>query len=72
MPRDGTRGDGHTLAHRRVPLNIRKHFFTVRVTEHWDRLPRKVVGTPSLEILKICPDMVLGNCLYVALLEHDG
>ena len=33
----------HKPKHRRFPLNIRKHFFTVRVKEHWHRLPREVV-----------------------------
>ena len=31
---------------------MRKNFFTVRVTEHWNRLPRDVVETLSLEIFK--------------------
>jgi len=31
---------------------MRKKFFTVRVTEHWNRLPRVVVKSPSLEIIK--------------------
>ncbi|KFP98211.1 hypothetical protein N329_02278, partial [Haliaeetus albicilla] len=53
----------HKLKHRRFPLNIRKSFFTVRVTEQWRRLPREVVESPSLVILKSHLDMVLGNLL---------
>ena len=35
--------------------------FTVRVTEHWNRLPTGNVESPSLEILKICLDTFLWN-----------
>jgi len=35
VPSDRTRGNGHKLKHRKSPLNIRKHSFTMRVTEHW-------------------------------------
>ena len=35
-------------------------------------LPSKAVEFPSLEIFKSYLDMVLGNDLYVALLEHWG
>ncbi len=44
-------------------------FFPVRMTEPWNRLPREVVESPSLEILKNYLDMVLGNWLCVAWLE---
>ena len=31
---------------------MKKNFFTVRVTGHWNRLPRAAVESPSLEIFK--------------------
>jgi len=31
-------GNGHRLKHRRFSLNVKKHIFTVGVTEHWNRL----------------------------------
>ncbi|KFO13249.1 hypothetical protein N312_11282, partial [Balearica regulorum gibbericeps] len=49
------------LKHRSFCLNIRKHFFTVKMTERWHRLPNEAVESSSLEILKSCLDMVLGN-----------
>ncbi|KAK4823610.1 hypothetical protein QYF61_004213 [Mycteria americana] len=66
-----TRGNGHKQKHRRFCLNTRKHFFTVWVTEHLHRLPREVVESPSLEMLKSCLAMVLGNWLYRGL-DHAG
>jgi len=52
MPCDRTRGNGHKQKHKKFHLSTRKNFFTVTVTEHWNRLHREVVESASLEILK--------------------
>ena len=60
---DWTQGNGSKLCHRRFRLDIRKHFFTERVIQHWNRLPREVVNAPCLSMFKRHLDNALNNTL---------
>jgi len=63
VPSNKTRNNGHNLKHSKFRLNMRKNFFHLWVTEHWNMLPREVVESPSLEIYKTRLDTVVCSLL---------
>ena len=49
-------------------LDIRNNFFAESVVRHWNRLPREVMASLSLEVLKSCGDVALRNVVS----RHGG
>jgi len=68
---DRARGNRHELKHEQFLLNMRRYCFTVRMTEHSNRLPRELVEPLSLGTFKSPLDRVLGNLFYRNMLEHE-
>ena len=58
---NSTRSNGFKLKERRIRIDLRKTFFTVRMVRHWTRLPIEVVDAPSLETFKVRLDGALSN-----------
>ena len=55
------KSNGLKLEHRKFCTNMQKNFFTVRVMEHWNRLPRGRVESP-MEIFETLCDLLQDTC----------
>ena len=53
VPSDRTRSNGQTLKDKKCHLNVSKKTFIVRVTKLWNRLPREIVESQTLQILEV-------------------
>ena len=42
-------------------MDVRKKVFIIQVVRHWNRLPREVVGAPSLRTPKVRLDRTLST-----------
>ena len=60
---DRTRSNDLKLKQRKFRTHTWKNFFTVRMTKHWNRLPREVVESLSMEIFKTYQDTYLCDLL---------
>lgn len=62
VPRNRARIKEHKLKHRNFPWISGKRFFTLRVTDYWNRLSREVVESSSLETFKTCLVQSCATC----------
>lgn len=67
VPNDRMRNNGQKVKHKKFHPNMRKNWFTLRVTEHWSRLLGEVMESLFLEMHKTNLDTSLCNLLKMTL-----
>lgn len=56
-------GNRQKLVHKMFNTNMQKTLFTMRMMEHWNKLPREILASLSPEIFSIHPDTFLCELL---------
>ena len=64
------RGNSLKLAKQQVRLNVRRYFFSTRVTAYWNSLPDSVVTAPSLNSFKNRLDKFWSEFKYDPVKSH--
>lgn len=69
VPNDRTGSNGHKQGKHESQSEHKNILFMERVTRHWNKMPREVMESALVEILKTHPDITLGNRLETTLLQ---
>lgn len=62
------RASGLVIYQKKLRLYSRKNFFSERAVKYWNRVPREIVESASLQLFKKCVDVVLKHMVS----RHGG